>query len=151
MEVYSYNSTQPLGNTWHVTVTLYIYMWMVWIIYMVPYLVSYVLGDCVLLSWNMLHSTIQYKKELNLAVLYRLCQSTYSHCVRPALDQFWWVEGGWMDMTRWDGRLIWPYPYTAVTVQCVLLSAAVHTVHYFERNLCVSFGATLLVDGLPGV
>jgi len=42
-----------------------------------------------------------------------------------------------MDMTRKAGWLIWPYPYTAVTVRFVLLSAAVHTVHYIERNLCV--------------
>jgi hypothetical protein len=29
MEEYSYNSTHPLSNTWHLTGTHYLYMWMV--------------------------------------------------------------------------------------------------------------------------
>ena len=116
---------------------------------MVPSLVFYVLGDCVLLSWDLLHSTVQYKKDLFLTDFVRPCQLTYPHFVRPALSQFWWVEGGWPGGWTWHVKLVRQSGRTLIQLWqcCVYCCLPLYIQNITLNAICVCFFRSDSVGG----
>jgi len=115
---------------------------------MVLSLVSYVLGDRVLLSRNMLRSTVQNKKELCLADFIRLCQLTYAHCVRPAsLNSDWLRVGGGGDGHDTLSRLVNLAVSLHICDSAVCIAVPLYIRYITFNVICVCFFRSESVGG----